>query len=97
MSETNPPSVPMTSPEYIMSLERKVIYLENQIQQHQNQMAQQTDRIISLENRIPNTSLLSPKFVTRAFTVWGHLWVAQLIIALPLYCIIFFLASLTGN
>ena len=40
---------------------------------------------------IPQTSLLSPNFLARAFTVWGHYFVANLLIglaiALPFICL----------
>lgn len=42
----------------------------------------------SLPSELPNTSLLSDKFLTRAFTVWGHVFVAQLLIALPIYLLV---------
>lgn len=41
---------------------------------------------------LPQTNLLSPSFMTRAFTVWGHYFVSQLIIGLGIgvvYLIIF--------
>ena len=40
---------------------------------------------------LPQTSLLSPNFLARAFTVWGHYFVANLLIglaiALPFICL----------
>jgi hypothetical protein len=36
---------------------------------------------------LPKTGLLSPSFIQRAFTVWGHYFVAQLIISIPFVCI----------
>ena len=82
MIENVSSSYPLSSPEYVTSLEKKVSQLESKIQQ--------------LESRLPNTSLLSPNFLSRAFTVWGHLFVAQLLITIPLYCLAFILAGL-GN
>ena len=29
-------------------------------------------RIAALESRLPNTNIISPKFWSRAFAVWGH-------------------------
>jgi hypothetical protein len=34
---------------------------------------------------LPKTGLVSDKFLTRAFTVWGDYFVAQLIISLPIF------------
>lgn len=33
-----------------------------------------------LDENLPHTGLLSRSFMTRAFTVWGHYFVAQLIV-----------------
>jgi hypothetical protein len=52
-------------------------------------------RVAALEKRVaalPETALLSQSFLSRAFTVWGHLFVAQLILAIPF--VIFFFAAL---
>ena len=51
-------------------------------------------RVAALEKRVgalPETALLSQSFLSRAFTVWGHLFVAQLILAIP-FAIFFFAA-----
>jgi hypothetical protein len=37
-------------------------------------------RIGILESRLPSTALLSPKFMTRAFAVMGHYFVAALVV-----------------
>jgi len=36
---------------------------------------------------LPKTGLISPGFIQRAFTVWSHYFVAQLIISVPIVCI----------
>ena len=46
------------------------------------------ERIAALEARIPDTKLLSNKFMTRAWTVWGHYFVAQLVITAVLWALI---------
>jgi hypothetical protein len=38
---------------------------------------------------LPKTKLLAPSFLQRAFAVWGHYFVAQLIISIPITCIYF--------
>jgi hypothetical protein len=48
----------------------------------------------TIPNTIPNTGLLSRSFIKRAFSVWGHFFVAQLIIAAffgVIYFVIFIL------
>ena len=37
------------------------------------------------EPDLPDTMLLDPGFVRRAFAVWGHNFVASLIIVMPIY------------
>jgi hypothetical protein len=46
--------------------------------------------------QLPRTQLLSPKFITRAFAVWGHSIVAQLIVVIPVYVIFFVIAMVIG-
>jgi hypothetical protein len=67
-------------------------FLENgpasaQIQELQRQIAAQAYRIAELESRLPNTNLVSPKFLTRAFAVWGHYFVSNLILGIIFGCI----------
>jgi hypothetical protein len=40
-------------------------------------------RIVDLEKRLHGTNLVSPRFLVRAFAVFGHAMVAYLIIAFP--------------
>lgn len=47
-----------------------------------------------VEDAIPNSSILSNNFLARAFAIWGHFFIAQLIIGLVLgafYLVIFLL------
>ncbi|MBL8078396.1 MAG: hypothetical protein JNM55_10580 [Anaerolineales bacterium] len=81
------------SPDYVMSLERRIMQLENQVQQFEKLATQQQSIITTLSNKLPNTSLLSPSFLARAFTVWGHAIVAQLMVTIPLYCLLFILGD----
>jgi hypothetical protein len=53
-----------------------------------------------VEDAIPNSSILSDNFLTRAFSIWGHYFIAQLIIGLVLgviylLIILVFVGSLT--
>lgn len=43
---------------------------------------------------LPETGLLSRSFITRAFTVWGHYFVAQLIISLGIFAVYVVVAML---
>lgn len=59
-------------------------------------------RILAVERRqsqspaLPSTNLLSGSFLTRAFAVLGHNFVASLIITIPLYIIIFVIILFVG-
>ena len=76
------------SPEYVMSLESRIVQLENQVQQFDILATQQQAVITTLSNKLPNTLLISPSFLARAFTVWGHAIAAQLMVTVPLYCLV---------
>jgi hypothetical protein len=50
-----------------------------------------------VSNALPRTNLLSPNFFKRAFTVWGHFFVAQLIIGVTFgVCYACLMATLLG-
>ncbi|MBF4509874.1 MAG: hypothetical protein ISP10_05315 [Aeromicrobium sp.] len=51
-------------------------------------------RIAALEARLPQTKLVNPSFLSRAFAVWGHHFVAQLLISLVVGFIAFILSLL---
>lgn len=42
-------------------------------------------RLVSLEGKIPDTQLLSASFTNRAFAVLGHAFVANIMIAIPIW------------
>ena len=60
------------------------------------------ERVVSMERRqsmqpdMPQTALLSGSFLTRAFAVLGHYIVGPLIIAIPIYIVIFVIAIVIG-
>jgi hypothetical protein len=54
-------------------------------------------RIASLESRLPNTKVVSPRFMQRAWAIWGHMFVAQLIIGLIVGAISTVIAVLIGG
>lgn len=59
-------------------------------------------RVSALEKKtiasatLPKTDLLSDKFLTRAFAVLGHYFVAGLIIAIPIYALLFIIFLIVG-
>jgi hypothetical protein len=69
---------------YLARLEDRVVMLESQNESLNRYI---TELGGDAGKMIPKTSLLSPSFIQRAFAVWGHYFVAQLIISIPLACI----------
>lgn len=61
--------------------------LNSQVEQLQEQLKTQAYELSELKKRIPDTNIISPNFLTRAFSVFGHYFVAGLIIVLPIVCL----------
>lgn len=57
--------------------------LNSQIVQLQEKLQVQSIEIADLQDRIPDSNIISPKFINRAFAVWGHYFVAGFIITIP--------------
>ena len=56
---------------------------------HELKIEELEKRIAELEEDLPYTHLLSHSFLRRAFTVWGHLMIAQIIIMVPMTIILY--------
>jgi hypothetical protein len=83
------------SQEYVFALEKRLIALEFELKQLEESAASSTRRINDTISRIPDSALISPNFLSRAFTVWGHYFVAQLLIAIPIYILFALLIGLS--
>jgi hypothetical protein len=76
--------------------------LLRRINELQSQIKVLEERVVSTERRqsmlpdIPQTALLSPSFLTRAFAVLGHYMVAGLIITIPIYIVLFIILLAVG-
>lgn len=70
---------------YIQSLENRIARLEEQI-----------SRFKVSQPQLPDTALVNQSFLKRAFAVWGHYFVAQLLIAIPIWCFVFALGMLAN-
>lgn len=71
------------------AMKDRLVLLEDQIHA-------QADEIESLNARLPESDIISPHFLKRAFTVWGHYVVAGFIITVPVMCLMIFFAFITG-
>lgn len=72
---------------YLETLERRVDALEMENQAYKDNLSMPSGAAVPiqaqrwLQKLLPQTNLLSHSFISRAFTVWGHYFVAQLIIS----------------
>jgi len=68
--------------------------LQSKVEQLERQLQVNSIDIENISKRVPDTNIINPNFLKRAFTVYGHVIVAGLIIAVPIYCLAFFLKAL---
>jgi hypothetical protein len=92
ISPPMPTSAPNT-PEYIFALERRLMSADVDIRRLSDALQQATDQSSNVLSKLPNTAIISTSFLTRAFAVWGHLFVAQLIIAILIFFIVFLIGG----
>jgi hypothetical protein len=71
---------------YLNALEERIKTLESQNDSFRRYI---TDLGGDAQKMLPKTSLVSSSFIQRAFAVWGHYFVAQIIISIPIVCIYF--------
>ena len=89
--------LPSESSEMITNLGNRIEQLEKELEAASLTLQGSLLRISELENKLPNSSLVSPKFLARAFTVWGHYFVANFLIAIPFVCISIIIALLLAS
>lgn len=79
------------TPKQFRELQRRVSHLEVTL----NSLEQTLQRLEYDRSRpvLPESNLFSDSFMTRAFAIWGHLFIANLIITVPFYCLLFLLSS----
>ena len=70
---------------YLDNLENRIIALEseNRMLKERTDTSSRGDRLMLQEEigrQLPRTNILSTSFIERAFAVWGHYFVAQLVI-----------------
>jgi len=86
---------------YLAAMETRLATLESENKAFRNQLGQVRYKADSqnfkTERGLPNTGLVSDSFWTRAFTVWGHYFVAQLIIGIPMFICYMILAFTLMN
>lgn len=87
--------------EYLGRLEERVKYLEEENRQLRTAPAPTSlsnidERTVAkyVASFLPLTNIVHPSFLKRAFAVWGHFFVAHLIISLPFILLYFCLLVL---
>ena len=79
----------------LATLESENTALRNALSQVKHKAAAQT---FKTERGLPDTGIVSDSFFVRAFTIWGHYFVAQLIIGVPIFiCYLIFLFTMMSN
>ena len=76
------------------SAEVAIERLSMKIENLEDQISALSQEIEALREQIPDSNIISPKFLNRAFTVWGHYVVAGFIVAIPFVCLTSFFALL---
>jgi hypothetical protein len=87
---------------YLTQMETRLATLESENTALRNALGQVKHKAeaqtFKTERGLPETGLVSDSFFIRAFTVWGHYFVAQLIIGIPLFiCYMIFFFTLMSN
>ena len=70
--------------------------LHNKLSSLEEQVQSLSLELSTLAERVPDSKIISPKFIERAFTVWGHYVVAGFIIAVPMMCFTVIIAFIFG-
>ena len=79
----------------LATLESENTALRNALSQVKHKAEAQTFRT---ERGLPETGIVSDSFFIRAFTIWGHYFVAQLIIGVPIFiCYMIFLFTFMSS
>jgi len=73
----------ISQPTPVKSLEQ----VQETLSDLQIQLQFQKDELEALKKRIPDSNIISPNFLKRAFTVWGHYVVAGFLVAIPFICL----------
>jgi hypothetical protein len=87
---------------YLSEMEQRLAALEGENKALKNALGQARQQAsgptFRTERGLPKTGLISDSFWIRAFTVWGHYFVAQLLISIPMVvCYLIFMFSIFGN
>lgn len=97
MTDQGSPLARSQDPQSALALHAQIGDLNLQVHNLQLALQQQQATVAALQARIPNSAVVSPKFLNRAFAIWGHTLVAGLIIGFVFYCGVFILMMVFGG
>jgi hypothetical protein len=88
--------------DYLSAMETRLATLESENNSLRNALSDVKHRAAAqsfkVNRGLPETGSISDSFFTRAFTVWGHYLVAQLVISIPLFiCYLVFFFTVMNN
>ena len=88
--------------DYLSALETRLTTLESENKTLRNALSdvkhKAAAQTFKVDRGLPETGLVSDSFFVRAFTVWGHYFVAQLIIGVPIFiCYLIFLFTVMSQ
>ena len=86
---------------YLGVLEKRILSLEEDNKELKDAVNEVSNETL-INSRLPQTNLLNSSFLSRAFAVWGHFFVSNLVISIILSVIYFLiivvlLGSVLGN
>jgi hypothetical protein len=87
---------------YLSAMETRLATLESENRSLRNALGDVKHKAAAqsfkVDRGLPDTALVSDSFFTRAFAVWGHYFVAQLIIGIPMFiCYLIFMFTVMSN
>jgi hypothetical protein len=87
MNENIYQDLPDHTSEDMTRLENRIRELETELGTMILDLDETRKRLSELENQLPDSLIISPNFLKRSFAVFGHYFVANTLIALPIICL----------
>ena len=86
MNENIYQDLPDHTSEDMTRLENRIRELETELGTMILDLDETRKRLSELENQLPDSLIISPNFLKRSFAIFGHYFVVNILIALPLIC-----------
>lgn len=90
--QTNVLSVPSTLPQEssLIAVYTNLAAVNHQLEQSQARLKELERKVGNMQypRTLPNSNLFSDSFMSRAFAIFGHWFVAYLLVAIPLFILV---------